>query len=267
MAGLANLFTLEFFETVKERLNSNGIFVQWIHSYDMDWSTFAMVGRTFAEVFPDGLLMKMMSTDFLLVGFSGKKDLDLGVADKNIAYARQSKNIAIRDPRVIFNLIVTEDLKGFFGSGPLHTDNWPRLEFAAPKNLGKNDVAIEERIKNGGWLSKETREIVESNKNVDSSLDNLELLIADSPPPFKDVDLKKATPEQYERYQDIVKDYCSDEDVTNYEIFPNQEIRKQCAQIQVGKIQDHLAKQPRRQSGIFIPGRAFQDLGQYSGGN
>jgi spermidine synthase len=242
MAGLANLFTLEFFETAKKRLNSSGIFVQWIHSYDMDWSTFAMVGRTFAEAFPDGLLMKMMATDFLLVGFSGKKDLDLALADKNLAFAGQSKNIAIKDPKVLFNLIVTEDLKGFFGSGPFHTDNWPRLEFAAPKNLGKYDVAIDEKIKQGGWLSKKTSDIVESNKNIDSSLDNLELLTANSPPPFKDVDLKKATPEQYQRYEGIVLDYCRREHVTNYDIFPNPKIRKQCAQIQVTRIQDHLAK-------------------------
>ena len=69
------------------------------------------------------------------------------MADKNIAYAGKSKNITIRDPRVIFNLIVSEDLKGFFGSGPFHTDNRPRLEFAAPKNLGRSDGTIEDRIR------------------------------------------------------------------------------------------------------------------------
>ncbi|UCG55063.1 MAG: hypothetical protein JSV32_02265, partial [Dehalococcoidia bacterium] len=57
MAGLANLYTLEFFQTVKDRLKENGIFVQWIHSYEMDWPTFSMVGRTFTEVFPVSLLM------------------------------------------------------------------------------------------------------------------------------------------------------------------------------------------------------------------
>jgi spermidine synthase len=266
MAGLANLFTLEFFETAKKRLNSNGIFVQWIHSYDMDWSTFAMVGRTFAEVFPDGLLMKMMSTDFLLVGFSGKKDLDLGVADKNLAFARQSKNIAIKDPKVIFNLIVTEDLKGFFGTGPFHTDNWPHLEFAAPKNLNKYDDAIDERIKLGGRLSQRTSEIVASNKNIDSSLDNLELMIAHSPPPFRDVDLRKATPGQYKRYEGILEDYCSSEHVTNYEIFPNQESRRQCAQIQVTKIQDHLANNPEDSHAYVSLAGHFRVLGNIQEG-
>jgi spermidine synthase len=36
MAGLANLFSLDYFETVKGRLNKNGVFVQWISAYDMD---------------------------------------------------------------------------------------------------------------------------------------------------------------------------------------------------------------------------------------
>jgi spermidine synthase len=240
MAGLANLFSLEYFETVKKRLNRNGIFAQWIHSYDMDWSSFAMVGRTFAEVFPDGILVKMLSADYLLVGFFGAENLDLSVAQKNISYARQSQNIVIKDPKIIFNLMVTENLKGFFGPGPLHTDNWPHLEFAAPKNLGRSDVALGERLAQGGWLSQKTREVVASNKSVDSSLDYLELMLADYSPPFKEVDLKKATPEQHESYQRIAREYCGNQYVTHYELFPNQEIRVECARIQVSKMKRHL---------------------------
>jgi spermidine synthase len=242
MAGLANLFTLDYFKTVKGRLNGNGIFIQWTHAYDMDWDCFAMIGRTFAEIFPEGLLVKTISSsDFLLVGFSGKKILDLNTADRNVAYAGKSKNITIRDPRVIFNLVVTEDLKGFFGAGPLHTDNWPHLEFAAPKNIGRSNLSIDDRIKNGSWLSRKTIDIVEDNKNIDSSLDNLELLKAGFRPPFKDIDLKKADPAQIKRYQGILKDYCSDDYVTDYEVFPTPDLQKQCAQLQVSSIQNHLA--------------------------
>jgi spermidine synthase len=242
MAGLANLFTLDYFKTVKGRLSGDGIFVQWTSAYDMDWDSFAMIGRTFTEVFPDGLLIKTIgSSDFLLVGFSGGKNLDLKVADRNMAYAQLSKNITLRDPRVILNLIITEDLKGFFGPGPLHTDNWPRLEFATPKTIGRDNQFILDRIKNNSWLSKETMAIVESNKNIDLSLDNLELLKSGSSPPFNDVDLNKATMAQMKRYQGILKDYCTDEYVTSYEIFPDHELRKQCAQLQLGRIQAHLA--------------------------
>lgn len=71
-----------------------------------------MLGRTFASAFPDSMLVNAMSmSDFLLVGFPDGKNLDLKVAEKNAAYAQLSKNISIRDPKVLFNLIVTEDLK------------------------------------------------------------------------------------------------------------------------------------------------------------
>jgi spermidine synthase len=262
MAGLANLFTMDYFKTVKGRLSENGIFIQWFYSYEMDWSTFAMVGRTFAEVFPDGLLMKTLSSDFLLVGFSGKKDLDLKVADKNMAYAGKSKNVTIRDPRVIFNLIVSEDLKGFFGPGPFHTDNWPRLEFAAPKNLDRMDNSIEQEIKKRSRLSIETKEIVESNKNIDLSLDRLELMTADiSSPPFNEFDLNKATQSQIKRYQNILKEYCSDEDVENYGIFPGADLQKQCAQFQAFKIQDRLASGHESSNAYYYLSRAFKVTG------
>lgn len=241
MAGLANLFTLDYFKTVKDRLNKDGIFIQWANAYDMDWDSFAMIGRTFAEVFPDGMLMSAISSkDFLLIGFSDEKNMDLDTADRNMVYARQSENITIKDPRVIFNLIATEDLKEFFGSGLLHTDNWPHLEFAAPKTMGKGTVPIEERLKNNSRFSDGTKEIIELNKNIDSSLDNLELMIADYFPPFKDINLSNATSGQIKRFNGILEDYCSKEYVSNYGIFPSHDLQEQCAPFQVARIQNHL---------------------------
>jgi spermidine synthase len=262
MAGMANLFTLEHFETIKGRLTGNGIFAQWIHSYEMDWPTFAMVGRTFAEVFPDGLLIKMMSSDYLLVGFSGKRNLDMVVADKNIAYALKSGNIIVRDPGVIFNLIVSEDLKGLFGIGPFHTDNMPRLEFAAPKNMGGSLGDIEARIKNNSQLTKETKEIVEANKNIDSSLDTLELMTADFSPPFNDVDLTRAAPAQNKRYRDIVRDYCSEESVTDYGIFSGIDVKTQCAQLQLDKIRKHLDYRSQDSQALYNSALALKIVGR-----
>jgi spermidine synthase len=261
MAGLANIFTLEFFKTVKGRLNENGIFVQWFHSYEMDWATFAMIGRTFSEAFPDGILMKTFPTDFLLVGFSGKNNLDLRTADKNIAFARQSQNITVKDPRVIFNLIVSEDLKAFFGPGSTHTDNWPRLEFAAPKNLDRTDNSIEDHIKNTR-RSKETEGIIESSRNLDSTLDWLELMTADRTPPFKNIDLNKATPEQVERYHGIVRRYCSEEDLEDYSIFPNIDLQKQCAKLQADKIQDRIDSGYENGNVYYYLGKAFRVMGK-----
>ena len=80
MAGLATLFTKEFMNLARNKLKNNGIYVQWIHSYQMDWPTFSLVGRTFSSVFPNSILVSTdprgeLGPDFLLIGFNGKKHL------------------------------------------------------------------------------------------------------------------------------------------------------------------------------------------------
>ncbi|MBI5061905.1 MAG: fused MFS/spermidine synthase, partial [Desulfatitalea sp.] len=57
MAGMAALFTREFFASAKNALSEDGIYVQWFHCYQMDWEAFALIGRTFAELFPQSLLV------------------------------------------------------------------------------------------------------------------------------------------------------------------------------------------------------------------
>ncbi|UCG63464.1 MAG: fused MFS/spermidine synthase [Deltaproteobacteria bacterium] len=249
MAGLANLFTLEFFETVRDRLREHGIFVQWIHSYEMDWSTFALAGRTFAKVFPHSLLMTTMPWepgDYLLVGFSGQRVPSLDVARKNMKYAQRSRNISLTEPRLLFHLIITEDLNGFFGPGPLHTDNWPRLEFAAPKQLHLVDLSIEKAMTEGRWLSPQTRSIIDAGNPMDTLLDLVEFSATSysDDPPFGVIDLDDATPSQKERYLSIVKRYCSQTFVDDYEIFQSHEVKEGCATIQAVKLGRHIALNP-----------------------
>ncbi|MDP2643650.1 MAG: fused MFS/spermidine synthase [Desulfobacterales bacterium] len=238
MAGLANLFSREFFQTVKSRLNETGIFVQWIQAYEMDWPTFAMIGRTFAEIFPEGLLITTTpeeEVDYLLVGFSGEKMLDLETARKNMKYARQSRNISIEDPRLILHFIITEDLKRLFGQGPVHTDNWPRLEFAAPKYLYDDDFPIQNQLHKGQRLSPETQKIIDADNPMDVFLDLFAFSVStfSDLPALKAPELASATPVQKERYRSLVRDYCSNNPVTGYDMFPTPEIQQECAELQM----------------------------------
>ena len=52
IAGIANLYTREFYEVVKSKLKEEGIFAQWFHNYSMSPDDFRMVFRTFGENFP-----------------------------------------------------------------------------------------------------------------------------------------------------------------------------------------------------------------------
>jgi spermidine synthase len=261
MAGLANLYTLEFFQTVKERLRKPGIFVQWIHSYEMDWHTFALVGRTFAQVFPFGLLITTLPADHLLVGFTGQKGLNLEVGEKNIKYAQLSENISLPNPGLLFHMIITEDLKRFFGPGLLHTDNWPRLEFAAPKQLHRKDLPSEARMTERAWLSAQTRQVVESGSCVDVLIDKLEFLGSAHSPLFLIPDLHDASLSQQARFEKLLNQSCNETLVRNYDIFPNQWMKAKCAEMQANKIRQHLASNPGNPSAYYDLGLAIEQTG------
>jgi len=236
MAGLASLFTAELFSLVKTKLNDDGIFVQFIHTYQMDWPTFALVGRTFARVFPNSLLVRTnpssLGPDFLLMGFKGEKGLDEKVASSNLRYARQSKNVPIRNQRLFYHLIVSEDLKKLFGPGPVHTDNMPLLEFSAPKLLHVQDSMIGDRLLANRWLREETVQIIkEDSTNIDARIDFAEYALAVIRPemPFQNpVDLAKATPAQKDRFFRLMENFCADNIVTDYSLFGDASLKEIC---------------------------------------
>lgn len=65
--GAANLFTREFFEMSKSRLQSNGLFCQWIQLYELQLPHFQTILRTFSSVYPEMHLFRV-NDDAILVG-------------------------------------------------------------------------------------------------------------------------------------------------------------------------------------------------------
>jgi predicted membrane-bound spermidine synthase len=51
-AGIASLFTQEFYEAVSERLNPDGMFLQWVQAYDIDAATLRTIYATLNTTFP-----------------------------------------------------------------------------------------------------------------------------------------------------------------------------------------------------------------------
>ena len=70
-AGASNVFTQEFFELVKSRLNEGGIFSQWINLFRMDVTTLKSLFKAFYTVFPEGTTFASLDTgDLMMVGSS-----------------------------------------------------------------------------------------------------------------------------------------------------------------------------------------------------
>jgi len=78
--GVANLFTQEFFELGRARLNDQGIFVQWVQIYQLSTESLRSVLATYTRVFPHVLMFRVgglnKGKDLLLIGSNQRLNLD-----------------------------------------------------------------------------------------------------------------------------------------------------------------------------------------------
>ena len=265
MAGLASLFTRDFFALVRDRLNEDGIFVQWLQSYQMDWPTFALVGRTFVQVFANSLLTvtrpSTMGKDYLLVGFKGRDRLILDHAKRKIPHARKSKNISLSDPRLLYRLIVSEDLQGLFGRGPVNTDSRPRLEFSAPRLIYHDDPTIRRNVLSGKRLGDGTRDIVRKvSSDLDAQIDFAAFALSVHDPFQNMVDLTKASPSQKERLVAVVETYCANNGL-DASVLEDETLMRRCRLVQIETIQDKTDRLPDKAHSYAYLGKLYHAEG------
>src|SRR6185295_9694627 len=68
MAGVGNLFTREFFEAARARLQPGGLFAFWFHTYAQTDDTTALLVRTLGSVFPAVELFTDDYSDVVAIG-------------------------------------------------------------------------------------------------------------------------------------------------------------------------------------------------------
>ncbi|MFO0581383.1 MAG: fused MFS/spermidine synthase [Anaeromyxobacter sp.] len=140
IAGVANLFTRDFYARARSRLAPGGVFVQWLQGYSIFPEDLRMVIRTFRSVFPHATLWAGSPGDFLLVATPGEACLDPALVDGRLAAGAGAREDFARfgwdGGRLAFRLrLGEEDLARFAGEGTLNTDDLPLLEFSAPRAL------------------------------------------------------------------------------------------------------------------------------------
>lgn len=268
MAGMASLFTRDFFDSAAQRLTADGIYVQWFHCYQMDWSSFALIGRTFAEVFPASLLVSCepggLSQDFLFVGFKNEKGLNWDNARKNIEYTRRSSNIHLAYPELFRRLIVCEDLKALFGAGPVNTFNRPLLEYAAPKLMYQGEAIHQDllqKVAQQAWLSPESKSAVEKIRaSVPEQIDFTRYALSVYAPFPNMVDLASASSNQKAAYIDLLKTYCSQHPL-EFSFIQDEEIVKQLRAAQIVALEKKLPDIATKAPAYFFLARLYSDQG------
>lgn len=153
-AGIANVFTREFYLAARARLRPGGYFAQWVQGYEVGVSTLRIVLKTLRTVFPHVEVWQTQPGDFLLLG-----TLEPVVVDVPRLRAR------LREPPVyaaVTRTFLTEEAEGILGHfvaeeglaaaiaekpyTPINTDDFTALEYEFARRVGAGDEDLVTRL-------------------------------------------------------------------------------------------------------------------------
>jgi spermidine synthase len=144
MAGVATLFTREFFEAARARLKADGVLCQWAHTYDISAGDLRSIVRTFAAVFPQGTMWMVGGGDLLLIGAKNGDIAPRLAALPAGARARTVTatlaDVGIADGTAPFALLSQfaggpNDIARYADATPIQTDDRTALEYSAPRAI------------------------------------------------------------------------------------------------------------------------------------
>ena len=138
VAGVENLFSLEFYKLAKKKLRGGGVLAQWLYIYSMDAATFRMICNTIRQVFPFVELYVVGHSDVILL--AGKKPFQHGdVFRKRFSdpfLLTIHKSIGLPVPENIRLIQVLESdrfTEAFFSGSGLHSLTKPKLTYRSDK--------------------------------------------------------------------------------------------------------------------------------------
>ncbi len=145
-AGIASLFTREFYEEVAARLEPGGVFVQWVQGYDIDAESIAVIYATLGSVFGSVASWQADVSDLLLIARADGPPLEvarLAAAIGEEPYRSALMGVwRVEDVEgLLAHHVGTPDLARLValeaGDARVNTDDRNLLEFALARALGK----------------------------------------------------------------------------------------------------------------------------------
>lgn len=142
-AGVAGLFTREFYQSVDRCLRSGGMFFQWVQAYEIDQRTMQIFYSTLGSVFPNIESWQTAGGDLLLMASHSPINYDISVLRARLA--EEPFKSALLDA---WRATGVEDFLGHyvgnnsvadamqhFGAVPLNTDDRTVIEFAFARSV------------------------------------------------------------------------------------------------------------------------------------
>ena len=137
-AGIGSVFSREFYQISASRLKPGGIMAQWFHVYEMHDGIVELVLRTFGSVFPYVEIWDPGSGDIVMLGSMQPWQSSPDVFRQSFKFAGVKSDLAmigIPSPEVLWARQLASQRTAFAiaGDGPIQSDLFPVLEYAAPR--------------------------------------------------------------------------------------------------------------------------------------
>jgi spermidine synthase len=146
-AGVASLFTREFYGAIARRLTPDGIFLQWVQAYEIDGPTLQTIYATLRTTFPEILTWQVSEYDLLLLATRKPVALDADELRRRLAEEPYRSGM-----RVTWRVADLEGfLAWFIGRGELarevparfvNTDDQNVVEFGFARSVGQSRLRL-----------------------------------------------------------------------------------------------------------------------------
>lgn len=139
ISGVGYLYTKEYYESIRRRLQPGGIICQWMPMYSLSPRSFDAAFRTFAEVFPQSVFIYVRGHGLFIAG-DDKLAVDIAslrrrFADPAVAADLRSIGIGTADDLLGHILMGPRQIAAYLNSRPhsdVNTDDNAYLEYRTP---------------------------------------------------------------------------------------------------------------------------------------
>ena len=152
--GVANLFTREFFTLGRQRLQDDGVFVQWLQIYQLSTESLRSVLATFHEIFPYVAVFRVVGAakgkDLILIGSGSRVRLDRIAERMNDARTKADlERVGIKSAADVQAWLVCDEtqLGPAVAGSVINTDDNMHVETVAPREAFR--PTMEE---NAAWI-------------------------------------------------------------------------------------------------------------------
>jgi len=149
--GMANLYTKEFFELAKAHLTEDGVMVQWMQINTLTSEDLRSFIATFQSVFPEVSIWETIYSIYLVGGNNSIEEIDmnrLGLINRDAKVRRDILRMGIDNSQTFLGHLAAsgEVVKQWVERAKLHTDDWPFLEFNAPRSFYEHEETLVENL-------------------------------------------------------------------------------------------------------------------------